>query len=153
MLAESFSIENANPTETAINKLRPSRHNNIRPQPNAVAVLNITMGLRTGAANKKEMPAGSGSPFRKRRRASGTVPHSQMGKINPSDAPTKAAGKARRGAERASQSSERKTSTNPEESVPINKNGRASMKIPKNTVAKTESRCPSHGHVEEGRLV
>ena len=101
MLAESFSIENAKPTETAINKLRPSRHNNILPHPNAVAVLNITMGLSTGAVNKKAMPAGRGSPFRKRRRASGTVPHSQMGKIKPSDAPTTAAGKARRGAQRA----------------------------------------------------
>ena len=153
MLAESFSIENAKPTDTAISKLRPILHNNIRPQPNAVAVLNITMGLRTGAASKKAMPAGRGSPFRKRRRASGTVPHSQMGKINPSDAPTNAAGRARRGAERANQSSERKTSTNPDDIVPINKNGRASINIPKKTVANTESRCPSHGHVEEGRLV
>src|ERR1700690_3168405 len=141
MLAESFSIENAKPMDTAISKLRPGLHNNMRPQPNAVAVLNITIGLRTGAANKKAMPAGKGRPFRKRRRASGTVPHSQMGKIKPSDAPTNAAGRARRGAARASQSSERKTSTNPAESVP------------KNTVAKTESRCPSQGHIEDGRLL
>src|ERR1700690_4629136 len=133
MLAESFSIENAKPMDTAISKLRPGLHNNMRPQPNAVAVLNITIGLRTGAANKKAMPAGKGRPFRKRRRASGTVPHSQMGKIKPSDAPTNAAGRAGRGAERANQSSERKTSTNPDDIVPINKNGRASMNIPRNT--------------------
>jgi hypothetical protein len=153
ILSASFSTENANPTETAIKKLRANLQNNIRPQPKAVAVLKITMGFKTGAAKRKVTPADSGSPLRKSRRVSGTVPHSQMGKISPSKAPLNAAGKARRGVMRVSQSSETKTSTSPEARVPINKNGRASMKIPRKTVAKVDSFSPNHGHADEGIMM
>ena len=119
ILSASFSTENANPTDTAINKLRPSLQNNIRPQPNAVAVLKMTIGFKTGAAKRKVTPADSGSPLRKSRRVSGTVPHSHMGKISPSNAPLNAAGKARRGVMRVSQSSETKTSISPEAVVQL----------------------------------
>ena len=153
IFSASFSTENASPTDTAISKLKPSLQNNIRPQPNAVAVLKMTIGFKTGAAKRKEIPAESGRPLRKRRRVSGTVPHSQIGNISPSKAPVNAAGKAPRGVIRASQSSETKTSTSPEASVPINKNGRASMKIPRKTVAKVDSLSPNHGHADGGVLL
>jgi len=153
IFSASFSNENANPTETAINKLRPSLQNNIRPQPKAVAVLKITIGFKTGAARRNATPAESGSPLRKRRRVSGTVPHSQMGNMSPSKAPVNAAGKARRGVMRVSQSSETKTSTSPEARVPINKNGRASINIPRKTVAKVDSFSPNQGHADEGMML
>ena len=44
-----MTTEKSSPVMTAINRLRPTRPTSIQPQPNAAAVLKMTIGLSTGA--------------------------------------------------------------------------------------------------------
>ena len=130
----------------AIMRLTVNLQKSISPQPNADAVLRITIGLRTGAASKNEIPAESGSPFLKRRRVRGTTPHSQTGKIIPMNAPLIAAAPGRLDTQRLIWSRSTKTSTKPEANVPSKRYGTASTKMPRKTVAKTLSL--SHSQVK-----
>ena len=50
----------------------------------------MTMGFTVGAANKKPIATEVGKPFIKKRRATGTLPHSQTGNKNPIQLPAKA---------------------------------------------------------------
>ena len=55
----------------------------------AAQVLANTIGLSTGAANRKPRAVASGAPPASRRRATGTLPHSQAGKAKPKAAPVR----------------------------------------------------------------
>ena len=116
---DSFSTEKTSPTINAINRVSPTRHASIGPQPKAAAVLNMTMGFMTGAAKRNATPADKGNPLWNRRRVKGITPHSQTGKTNPMNAPVIAAGMDRVEITRAIKSRSRNTSTSPEMKVPI----------------------------------
>ena len=139
MFPASFSTEKMSPTITAMTRLTVKRQKRIGPHPNAEAVLNTTMGFKTGAASKNEMPAESGNPFLKRRRVSGTTPHSQTGKIMPMKAPLIAAAAGRFETHLLICSRSTNTSTSPDANVPRRRYGTASTKMPRKTVAKTLS--------------
>jgi hypothetical protein len=51
----------------------------------------MTMGLIVGAASKKPIAAETGTRCKSKRRATGTLPHSQTGNKNPTKLPIKAA--------------------------------------------------------------
>ena len=61
------------------------------------------IGLMTGAARRKPMAAGNGSPFEMEPRAMGTVPHSQSGAAAPNATPEKRPSTPLRGKKRADQ--------------------------------------------------
>ena len=129
-------VVKTNPVMVATRKVNPRRMASICPKPKAEAVLAITTGLMTGAASRKAMPLEIGSPFLYRRRTSGTTPHSHTGKTNPIRLPATALKIGERPLSRSKTPGLTNTSTMPEASVPNSRKGRASMKMPRNTVAK-----------------
>lgn len=128
----------------------PEKH---LPPANAAAVLNMTIGFKTGAASKKAMPAESGSPLWKSLRVRGMTPHSQTGKTMPINAPVTAAATGRPEIHLPIWSRSRKTSTKPDASVPSKRNGTASTKMPRKTVAKTFMRSHSQAKNPAGIML
>ena len=106
----------------------------IEPNPNAVAVLAITTGLRTGAPSRKAIATGGGSPLLNSRRTTSTTPHSQTGNTRPSAAPASTPAPVRAGTQRASVRALTPISITPDSSAPIATNGTASMKMPRKMV-------------------
>ena len=133
-------MRNTVATVTATTRLSPRRAASIQPNPNAVAVLAITTGLRTGAPSRKAIATGGGSPLRKRRRTTITTPHSQTGKIIPSAAPASTPAPGRSGTQRASVRALTPVSMTPDSRAPIATNGAASMKMPRKIVVNACSR-------------
>lgn len=128
-------------TIIAINIVAANRKKSTFPTPNAEAVLNITIGLITGAANRKAIPVDTGTPFRSSLRTKGTTPHSQTGKRSPMKAPATMLRKVLFGSSRCMMDRSTNSSTNPEASVPRRRNGPASTKIPRKMVANTPNLC------------
>lgn len=95
-----------------------------------------TTGFTTGIANSAAIPTGTGIPLCINRRINGTPPHSPTGKNIPIRLPASTPENGLRGSQRAKSSRLIKTSTKPDATVPISKNGTASMKIPKKTAVK-----------------
>ena len=124
----------------ATTRVSPRRAASIRPNPNAVAVLAITTGLRTGAPSRKAIATGGGSPLRNRRRTTITTPHSQTGKINPNAAPASTPTPGRSGTQRASVRALTPVSITPDSKAPAATNGAASMKMPRKIVVNACSR-------------
>src|SRR5215208_2306931 len=89
------STEKTSPTATAMSKENSIRQTSMEPQPNAAAVLKMTIGFKTGAAKRKATPADIGKPLWNSRRVKGITPHSQTGKTSPINAPVTAAGRER----------------------------------------------------------
>ena len=116
----------------------------IQPNPNAVAVLAITTGLRTGAPSRKAIATGGGSPLLSSRRTTSTTPHSQTGNTIPSAAPASTPAPARLGTQRASVRVLTVISITPDSSAPIATNGTASMKMPRKMVGNA---CTRSDHV------
>ena len=134
----SFCIAKINPTSAAIATLNPIRQKSIFPKPNAASVLAITIGFATGEASRNAIPTWGGIPLRINRRVRGATPHSHTGNPKPSRLPNSAPPIGFRGTRRIISSWLKKTSTIPEARVPSNRNGEASMKMPRNMVVKVE---------------
>ncbi len=71
--------------------------------------------------------------------STGTTPHSHTGNAKPMNAPTNGAANRLRGSQRTMSSRLTNTSSRPETAVPSSRNGAASMKMPRNRVAKMPS--------------
>ena len=87
---------------------------------------------------RKVTPAESGIPFFIKRRVSGTTPHSHTGKKSEQTSHNRPADGIARNDSRQTILI-KKTSTKPDANVPSNKNGAASMKMPRKIVVKVES--------------
>jgi hypothetical protein len=88
-------------------------------------VVNSTVGLRIGAANRKAITCGRGMPFSSRLRMIGTTPHSHTGTSGDSATAAGIPNQPRRRDNRGSRSSGTSSSIRPANSDPSTRYGRA----------------------------
>ena len=90
---------------------------------NATAVATSTTGLMAGAASMNVNAAAPTAPSPKRRRATGTEPHSQPGRAAPPTPATRIAAAGLRGNQRASRSGVTNAATSPLITIPSARKG------------------------------
>jgi hypothetical protein len=94
----------------------------------------MTIGLIVGAANKKPIATGVGTPFINNRLATGTLPHSHTGNKKPIILPNKAPKKGFVGIFSTNLLSSTKNSSRLEKNTPSSKKGMASTSRLRNNV-------------------
>jgi hypothetical protein len=94
----------------------------------------MTMGLMVGAANKKPIATGVGTPCINNRLATGTLPHSQTGKKSPIKLPNKAPNRGFLGITLTNLLSLTKDNSALEKNTPSSKKGIASTNRLRNIV-------------------
>merc|ERR1712054_510883 len=96
--------------------------------------MGITIGLMVGAANKKPIAAELGNPCRRKRRATGTLPHSHTGKRKPIQLPAIAPNNGFLGILAINFPSSMNRSKALDKDTPNSKNGKASTSKLRNKV-------------------
>ena len=96
----------------------------------AAQVLASTIGLSTGAANKKPKAVAIGAPEAISRRATGTLPHSQAGRAKPRAAPVSGPNRGSAGKRRSQPPAGLNQRTREAMPTPINRNGSAPINSP-----------------------
>ncbi|MMZ65376.1 hypothetical protein D1872_277770 [compost metagenome] len=126
-----------NPMLKAIIKASPMREAQISGRlRKAVYVAKKTIGFRIGPLNIKTVAMYTGMPLAMRRRMTGIMPHSQIGKRIPNKHAARTPNTGFLGIIRAILCSETKTCSKAEKTTPNKINGSASRKILMNIVRK-----------------